>query len=146
METEVKERKIQPIMRLQGAEYERLVFSATAHLGTVPEDLLAPEYWAHVANHMKPWAKIEARAEDGTWYAEYLVLDVGRTWAKVKLLSQHSLTTKDVSISQSNNIGLEVRFRGARKWSVVRTADASVMAEDMDKETAMAKMAELLAT
>lgn len=127
------ERKVEQInpTRMSEAEYQRSVFVATTHANTRPEDLLARDYWSHVAAKMKPWDRIEARANDGTWYAEYLVLEAGRTWAKVHMLQVTSLTSADVAMSQATAmLPYDVVFRGPHcKWSVVRKSDKEVMHE-----------------
>lgn len=136
-----KERKVESltITNLKEAEFVRPVYCATIPRGTEPEDLLKPEYWAHVATHLRPWARIEARAEDGTWFAEYIVLSVDRTWARVKMLGKHNLTNRDVALSkaeQISNSGFEVKWRGGAKWSVVRKVDGAVMKEGMERDEA----------
>lgn len=140
-QTVIPERKIQPITHtdLKESEFVRPFYCATVPFGTQPNDLLSPEYWAHVANQLKPWARIEARAVDGTWFAEYVVLDVGRTWAKLHMLNQHNLTTPDVALSQANAMSpYEVKWRGPiAKWSVVRKSDSAVQTEGMSKEEAI---------
>ena len=136
------ERKVEALTHtnLKEAEFVRPIYCATIPIGTLPEDLLKPEYWAHVATHLRPWARIEARAEDGTWFAEYIVLSVDRTWARVRMLGKYNLTSQDVALSQAEKItqsGFEVKWRGPNcKWSVVRKADAEVMKEGMDREEA----------
>jgi hypothetical protein len=135
------ERKVEALTHtnLKEAEFVRPVYCATIPIGTLPEDLLKPEYWAHVATHLRPWARIEARAEDGTWFAEYIVLSVDRTWARVRMLGKYNLTNNDVSLSQAEKVtqsGFEVKWRGAAKWSVIRKADSAVLKEGMDREEA----------
>lgn len=135
------ERKVESltITNLKEAEFVRPVYCATIPIGTDPEDLLKPEYWAHVATHLRPWARIEARAEDGTWFAEYIVLSVDRTWARVRMLAKYNLTSQDTSISQAEKIsqsGFEIKWRGGAKWSVIRKVDSAVMKEGMERDEA----------
>jgi CubicO group peptidase (beta-lactamase class C family) len=133
---EAQERKFEPITmtNISSAEFIRNIHCATIPHGTLPEDLLKPEYWAHVSNEFKAWGRIEARAEDGTWFGEYLITEVGRTWAKVFQLSLHKLSTHDVSLSQASPSLYEVKWRGPNaKWSVVRKSDSSVMKDGMER-------------
>lgn len=127
------ERKVQQLnpSRMEGAEYQRNVWVMTAHENTTPSDLTDRAYWAHVAGKLKPWDRIEARANDGTWYAEFLVLEAGRTWAKVHMLHCASLTSADVAMSQATAMmPYEVKFRGPHcKWSVIRKSDHEVVHE-----------------
>ena len=136
----VVERKVEQLgaQNIKPAEFIRAQHAATIPIGTNAEDLLDPAYWAHVASQLKPWDRIEARAVDGTWFAEYLVLDVGRTFAQIHLLSKHNLTSQDVALTKINDMSpFEIRWRGPRLWSVVRKADDAVMAEGMTKDAAI---------
>lgn len=127
------ERKVEQLnpTRMKEGQYERTHWVATAHANTQPEDLLKPEYFSHVAAKLRPWDKIEARADDGTWYAEFLVLESGRNWARVVMLTKHNLTSADVAQSQAQAMSkLEIVYRGPHsKWSVIRKADNEVLHE-----------------
>lgn len=119
---------------LQPAEYKRNVWIATAAKGVKPEDMTDPSYWANVAAKLKPWDKIEVRAEDGTWYQEFIVLDASRVWARVRsLVGPVMLGTADISQTLANQVEtqFEVLHRGPRGWSVIRKADRAVMAENL---------------
>ena len=146
--SETTERKVEPILHIKEAEYERSIHAATVPIGTLPEDLTNQAYWAHVAQFLKPWGRIEAHCFDGTWFAEYLVTEVGRTFAKVTMLRKYALTTEDVALSQQTqaNSDYYVKFRGAAKWSVIRSSDNAVMKEGMDKDDANAEMKKITAT
>lgn len=117
--------------RFKGAEYERELWECTAHENTTPQDLLKPDYWAHVSNKLRPRARITAWAHDGTWMAEYVVKEAGRTWARVHLLAVHNLGTADVAQSQAADLEpYEIKWRGPHcKWSVVRKSDHEVVHE-----------------
>lgn len=123
--------------RIKEAEFLRKMYVADCDIGTRPEDLLDPAYWAHVSVRFKPMDRIEARAADGTWLAELVVLESSRTWARCHMLSCHNLTSTDVSMSQATTAEAkgdaepvyEVVHRGPRKWSVVRRSDREVMHE-----------------
>ena len=134
---EVAPRKVRELdtNRMQECEYKRTIWVVTAHENTLLEDLLVPEYWAHVAEKLRPFARIEARADDGSWYAEYLVLESSRRWARLHLLSQHNLTTSDVSLSQAKFGEYTVKHRGPeREWSVIRRSDNEMLHEGEQTE------------
>lgn len=118
--------------RLRGAEFERNVHVAVPGPEDTIEDMLDPGYWAHVAPKFKPYDKIEVRAEDGTYYAEFLVLACDRAWAKVHVLSWHLLSSADIALTQAAaaSSSFEVRFRPGPRWHVVRKADKQVMFKD----------------
>ena len=128
MEVERKVEQLNPT-RMKEGQYERTVWVITAHENTEPEDLVDPAYWSHVASKLRPWDRIEARANDGTWYAEFLILEAGRNWARAVMLTVHKLTNSDVALSQATaQSPYEVSYRGPHdKWSVIRKGDREVM-------------------
>ena len=112
--------------------------------GTTLEDVLAPEYWAHVAATLRAGARIELLAQDGAWWAMLLVRAAGKTDAKVQALQYVELGQREaVTVG-----GYEVKWRGpARKWGIVRTSDLSVLQDGFAvKEEAADWMAGHLAT
>ena len=128
-----EERKVEQInpVRMEEAQFTQTIYFAKAHANTRPTDLLEPAYWAHVAAKLKPWSEIKVVADDGSWWAHYIVLEAGRTWARVHMLMTTSLTSADVSASQAAAMApYEVCYRGEHmKWSVVRKADHEVVHE-----------------
>lgn len=128
---------------LQPFEQVSLRYDAVIQQGVKPEDMLVPGFWAHHAVKLRPMNEIRARAEDGTWIANLLVLDCSRTWAKVQILSIHQLTTADVALTQSSEKDVQefiathaVTFRGTHKWSVVRKSDRAVLQEGIEQKDA----------
>ena len=123
------------VSRMKLAEFDRVVWSVIPEAGTNLQTMLAPEYWAHVADRLRPWAKIEVISEDGSYYAELLVKDCGRTWAKVVPISFIKLDQLVQSEDPTNRDvvdGFEVAFKGPkRKWSVIRLKDGEYMRQEM---------------
>ena len=115
--------------RFAAAEYERTTWVITVEEGTIPDDLTNPDYYAHVAAKLRPYDRLEVRANDGTWMAELLVLDVSRLWAKVHMLHLHQLTTVDVSQSSAAAaLPYFVKYIGPHeKWAVIRRADSQAI-------------------
>ena len=107
------------------AEYDRIVWSASPEEGVTVEEMLKPEFWAHVAAKFRPGAKIEVRPVDGAYYSELIVKSCGPTWAQVVPLFTIAL---DVASSTSDDNKFEVAFKGPKnKWSVIRKADNQYM-------------------
>ena len=109
--------------------------------GVATEDMLIPGFWAHQAVKLRPMDEIRARAEDGTWIAEFVVLDCSRTWAKVQLLRSYKLTSGDVSLTQASEKEVQefiaahsIAWRGPHKWSIVRKSDKAVLTEGIEQK------------
>lgn len=112
--------------RFKAAEYQRQIYVVNPELGTMPEDLLRPEYWAHVGQQLKPFDRIEARAEDGGWFAEYLVVTAGRGFAQLSLLMSKSLEEAvDMPVGSS---AYKVEWAGPQhQYRVRRLSDNQVL-------------------
>jgi hypothetical protein len=123
---------------LNGFEYVSTRFDALIQHGITPDDIRAPAFWANHGKDLRPLDEIRARAEDGTWIANLIVLDSSRTWAKVQVMNVTYLSTADVSESQAVEKSVEsfvdqhkIIHRGKRRWSVIRYVDGAVLAEDI---------------
>jgi hypothetical protein len=111
--------------RVKSAEYVRNIFSATPEIGTTFEDILKPEYWAHVAASFHPTDRIEVLAEDGSWFAELFIVSCGKNWAKVCTMRFVELSE---SVAETPEDAYRVIWRGAvHKHSVVRKSDSAVI-------------------
>lgn len=127
--------------RFKEAEFQRTLWVCTTNENTQPDDLLATEYWAHVAAKLKPYDRIEARANDGAWFAELLVLEAGRNWARMHMLAAWKLTTSDVAQSQSAPKSPYADFRVENmgphaKWCVIRRSDNQKIHEGAENQDA----------
>lgn len=71
------------------SHYVRIHMSARVPPGTTIEDLLTPSYWVNHAYRLKPGALIEVLSEDNLMDCELRVLEVGPTYAKVRLLRNY---------------------------------------------------------
>lgn len=136
--------------RFQVADFTVGRFDAKSEMGITREDLLTPEYWSHVSERMTPYSEVTVRCDDGTYYAKLLVLDCGRGWAKMQLLSWWNLSTVDVAQSQSSPgkpEDYDILWKGTnRKHIVQRKSDQKVIHEgEQRKESAVAWLNEFLA-
>ena len=104
------------------------------------EKLLDPGFWAHHAMGKRPGDEIRALAQDGTWIAEYFVIDTHATWLKVKEKGFWALSGEE---GAENELVVRafigdhrVAHRGPRKWSIVRSADGAVLQQDITEQDA----------
>lgn len=131
------------ITKFHQADHKRVTYVAYPAEGTTFEDVLRPEYWAHISNRLRVTDIIEVIPEDMSYYARLIVLLPGRTFAKVALLEKINLSGVDAGAAVDD--GYEVKLRGPRKWSIIRKSDKAIIAEDIDREVdARAKLAEHL--
>lgn len=121
--------------RMTYAEQERAVFRVVVEPGVTRAQILNPAFLAHVARDLKPYSKLEIINDDGTMYAEAIVLQAERSWAKIAILSWHDLTTRDVSQTEAEGIEIQaddhrVEWKGPhKKWCVIRTSDSKYLRE-----------------
>ena len=121
--------------RIQAAEQMRNIWFVTPEHDTPFESILDPKYWAHVSWQFKPRDRIEVDAEDGSYFAELIVLDAGRLFAKVAVLRKHEFAKADVTGEEDS--GFEVKWAGRHsKWRVIRKADKAVLKEGFEDKQA----------
>jgi hypothetical protein len=97
--------------RVKTAEAARNFWVATVEQGTKREDIRRPEFWALVAKNLRPYDRIELNYDDGSVFAEYLVLSADRAWAKVHELRWEPLGTQDVSLTEAAAAEMRRRFK-----------------------------------
>lgn len=113
------------ITKLQDAPVARNVFVAAPAAGTKIEDMLKPEYWAHVCRMLHVSDRIEAVPEDGEWFAEFYVCDTGLNRASVVLLRKHNLHSEELPVIAAD---YEVKWKGqSMKWTIIRISDKAVV-------------------
>jgi hypothetical protein len=124
--------------RLKLKEHTTVEHTVTVEVGTVVEDLLRPEFWAHVAAGLRPYSEITVRTDDGAWWARVLVMTVSRAFARVKILQHVPLLTSDVDQTQDFQMeGHTIKWRGEHlQWAVVRLKDGSVVRENLESKKA----------
>ena len=110
--------------RLTQAEFSRTVWTAQPEPGVTLDDIVRPDYWAHVAKTIKKGDRIEITSPDGSWFAELLVR--ATTGASVQVFVMRKLDFPD---SQPTELLYDVKHRGAGGWSVIRKSDKTVMFE-----------------
>lgn len=108
------------------AEAARLVYRANVPPNVPMARLLDPDYWAHVTPKLKPGFLIEALAQDGRWFAEFLVRKVDLEKHEVHCVLLRSNDFDSVPKTQ-DAAGYIVNFGGAHKWRIVRESDKQVI-------------------
>lgn len=107
------------------SNFVRIHMSANVPAGTTLEEVLAPTYWANHAYRLKPGAVIEILSEDFTLDCELRVLEIGPTFAKVRVLRNY--TEKAVpKKSAPAEVADEVKVDYANKtdrWRVVHNGE-----------------------
>lgn len=109
--------------RLQLATSAFRVWDYITEFGTTFEDLLAPAYWTHIASRLRPWDQLMVRAEEGTFYAELIVTEVGQLFASVvpKPGYPFRLQVAEPGVDASVPQGYSVKWMGEhKKWGALR--------------------------
>lgn len=96
--------------------------------GTDIEEMLAPEYWAHVAKGLHPLDRIEVRPDGGQWWAEMLVHVVEPFSATIEVLKVIRFGERGGKPIAAP-VGYEFRNRGVNGWCVVRLSDNTILRE-----------------
>lgn len=111
--------------RLELAEHQRNLHVAIPEHAVKFEELANPAYWAHVAARLRIGDRIEVMPEDGSYFAELIVQDAGKQFAKVAVLRHVKLEAIEVR-GEDLSAEYEVKWMGpAKKWRVMRRKDRS---------------------
>lgn len=127
--------------RFSEASFKRNIWFCEAAHGVTLLQVAQPEYWANVAHQLTAKDRIEVYAEDGTYYAEFMVRQVPEksvtrpiNWARVTLMRHVDLTKdtknkEDVALPED----FEVCFvNPTAKWGVRRKADSTVLVDKQE--------------
>lgn len=116
--------------RLKEAEHSRNIWLLSVPSDITLDNLLQPDFWAHVGAQLRPCARIEVVPEDMSWFAELIVLDCGRLWAKVAPLRFVELAGKADVPTPSAADAYKVEFKGPiKKHVVIRQSDKVIVQE-----------------
>jgi hypothetical protein len=121
--------------RLQFARFQQAVskhntWSATPDIGTTFEDVLQPDYWAHIATRFRPTDLIEVHPEDGSYFAVLYVRQSDRLWAKVAVV-QHVQFEQPAEAREDNEFTVKHNGR-FHKWIVLRNSDREILAKELE--------------
>lgn len=134
-----KEITAAPILpaKVQPAESVQSRWLVTAAAGTTRGDILTPEYWSHAAMMLRPFHLIDVQCEDGSFFAQYIVISCDSNWARLYELHYYDLT-QVIKLSEKalNKMKEEyiVKHRGPKGWSVIRVGDDALMKEGLQTE------------
>jgi hypothetical protein len=114
--------------RFKLAETQRLDYVMDVPAGVPLERILEPDFFAHIAPLLRPWYRIEARAEDGSYFAELLVRKSEREAVHCWLLRHVDLAAQTAGKDRAPTAAdFNVEFGGGDKWRVVRLSDKQKM-------------------
>lgn len=128
---EVKAPALSPNL-LKGAEFERIIHTATIPPGVALSSVLRPDFWAHCAGKVKPYARIECRAQDNKWFAELMVHTVGKQELGVWVLRYIDLEAQAASAREEpkSDDTYTISFAPKQRWRVIRNSDNAVIHKD----------------
>lgn len=111
-----------PPNRLQRAEHYCVSYAVVLPGAVALDEAMKPEYWAHVGKQLKQHDMIRIIPEDGSYFAEALVLASGPGFAKLHLLRHESLEGNAEPAADAS--GLFVKYNGPHdKYVVIRRSD-----------------------
>lgn len=113
-------------------------YSVTVEEGVSLDDIADDAFFANVAPKLRPYDHIEVRADGGAFYAELLVINAGKTWAKTTLLLKKELQSKEEVVA--NFEGYDIVYKGPhKKFCVIRKKDSEMVHEGSDDKGAAMK-------
>lgn len=124
------------------SHYVRIHMTAKVPAGTVLADVTEPTYWANHAFRLKPGAIIEVIAEDNSLDCDLRVLEIGATFAKVRVIRNYvepAVSKKTVPKEFSDDVSVDYGGKQDR-WRVVHKGE--VIKAGLPTESEAAKAAE----
>ncbi len=109
-------------------------------VGTLPEDLLDPEYWKHIVveSRMKRQDIWRVTCKDGTWEAEYVVVHTGPLHAKLRLRKPGSdgvdWIERETGLSSNVKSHEVVNGGEVQGWIVRRLSDKEAVKSGFESE------------
>lgn len=114
---------------LHAADFARQVFRVNPPAGTTLDEMLEPDYWAHVARRMTPHDIVEVVPEDGSFYARLFVLNADKLWVKMAKLEYVDFGEAAPKLAITDKF--EAKFGGPNvKWRVHNKSDNSLVSND----------------
>jgi hypothetical protein len=117
--------------RFKRADYVFNTWAVNAEAGVGIEDILKPQYWAHVAAQLTAFDEIVVRADDGAFRLHLFVETCGRTWAKVHLVTEplilQAKETPEIPVADGE---YAIKWAGPHdRWRIIRTADKEIISK-----------------
>lgn len=110
--------------QLKAAEFLRTTYVVKTDISITQEDILRPEFWAHVVHILKPHDIIQVITESGEWEVELFVQAVGTGYAKVSVRNEYNYVAKE----SKSFTGYGVRWAGrSDKFRIERSSDKVVL-------------------
>ena len=133
--TEERKRDIKTIDKhVVEASAKRNLWIVTTDLGVTKDDFTRPGYWSLVAWKFRIYDRLEIRSGDGEFFAEYLIIDCDKNFAKIHELSWVDLKSDNAAMDEACGTEFEYRLRGPRGHSVIRLSDSAVMVEELSSK------------
>lgn len=111
---------------------------ATAEAGTTIEEVLLPEYWAHIAPRLMPNARITVLDDGDKWMVDLFVRSVSVNGASVVLLNKYDNLVPAKSAAAPARAELWVKYRGRYPKYCVMRKDGSVLESGFETQEAAA--------
>lgn len=118
------------VPRFALAEHKRAVWQASVPAGVDFEDVKTPEFFAHVAKKITICDRIEVLTDDGLYFAELLVQDVGSGYVKTAVLRFVELAPPIKVEGEATKF--DVKWMGPhKKHVVIRKSDNFMVREGL---------------
>ncbi|CAJ0854104.1 hypothetical protein AMST5_00708 [freshwater sediment metagenome] len=125
--------------RVALAEMVRQQWFVTCPDHMTPDDVLQPEFWAHVASRFRPYDEVTVGNDACAWRLHLCVADVWSAGVRMIELSRAELAgALEKSTEEAN--GLKIQWRGPNaRWSVLDAAGQVLQSGFAKKEDALAQ-------
>lgn len=118
--------------RFASAEYKNNTYRADIPVGHKIEDMLKPEYWAHISSRLRNGDEIKALSEDNSYFVHFIVMNAGGNWAKVNVINFVELSSQFAAPEEADINYIIEHSGNFHKFRVKRKADDTVLVAKLE--------------
>lgn len=111
---------------LKPCNQTRVLYTCSPLVGTKQADVLKPEFWAHVAERLRPCDQVELIPEDMSFYMRVIVTSTENQAANVALLEFVELQAETI-VAQDNDEYIVAWGGVSDRYRVIRKSDGAVL-------------------
>ena len=129
--------------RFTSFEYKNKIYKVDAPADHVLEDMLQPNYWAHVARVLRTGDEVIVVSEDNVWRAHFHILNAGDNWANVYCLKFDEMSKIFEMPADADTSYIVEHSGNFHKWRVRKKGeDKALVAQLVTRDEALKWLAD----
>ena len=128
--------------KVKHSGYNFVNYDYMAPSGVTMDDLKSHTFWVDIAKYLRSGDEVKVLCDDMSFMARLLVIQSeANVGVRMHVLEHYDLNKQEEALPSASD-GYEIKFRGPRKWGILRLKDNVMVAEDLDtREDAQRQLA-----